>query len=400
MNQICSTLDEFSNISPPTGPQAADPPLPLNFEKTTGQLCQSSIREPVLPPPDFDPDSLELGVGISIEELLEQQKQRPAALVVQPAAETPPRHSPPGFSATPEPRHLEFTPELPGRSAAFSTTPEPLLVHSLSPVTAEQKLAAFNEEVSQILRPFKEEVDNSWHRLTADHEAGGGPSPAELHSFKKTHLAVEDEEGIFNNIIQDADPFHTGRKAAKLDHQDRPPLMASFPVPINRRPTVTRTRSLAPPLSHQPPTDSPAVSNRVRQGAPKPHEISTLPSFESEVAAHHQSFISTTPLSVVVSSLAGTFFNYPSSHFSTTGAYAPETTTPGGERGRVRYSPGHTPRQRSTTTPLTTTTTVSPVTTATTTSTEMTTTTTTTSVRQMVSELRYPARSARYEKIR
>ena len=32
------------------------------------------IREPVLPPPDFDPESLELGVGVPIHEIKEQRK--------------------------------------------------------------------------------------------------------------------------------------------------------------------------------------------------------------------------------------------------------------------------------------------------------------------------------------
>jgi hypothetical protein len=353
------------------------------------------FREPVLPPPDFDPDSLELGVGISIEDLLEQQKQRP--------------------------------PERP-LAGAFAATPVPPPPPS---VTAEQKLAAFNDEVNEILRPFKEDVDKSWLRFKSDIEAGATPPPPpltqrqpspELPQQKFSLLTKNDEkerersrrakfaalDKINNLVIEDGniinnevEQFNLARKPVKADHKDQPVGNGGFSVPINRRPTVARTR----PTPSQP-EESPSFSSRVRLGSPKPNEISTLPSlFEpppppqpyppqqiSTTARPSQFFTTSFPTYSSAGSTPG------GSYFSTTGGYSPvasttpvESTTPS-ERGRVRYQAGHTPRQRSTTT-TTPFTTVSPISLATTTNTA-------TTARPAVSELRYPVRSARYENIR
>jgi hypothetical protein len=349
------------------------------------------FREPVLPPPDFDPDSLELGVGISIEDLLEQQKQRP-----------------------PEP-------ERPRVAGAFAATPLPPPPPS---VTAEQKLAAFNDEVNEILRPFKEDVDKSWQRFKSDIEAGATPPPplpqpppppqspqqkfsllkndekerersrrAKFAALDKINNLVIDDGNIINNEVEQ---FNLARKPVKPDHKDQPIGNSGFSVPINRRPTVARTR----PAPSQP-EESPSFSTRVRLGSPKPNEISTLPSLFEPPQPYPPPQISTTErpsqfftTSFPAYSSAGSTPG--GSYFSTTGGYSPaasttpvESTTPG-ERGRVRY---HTPRQRSTTTTTTPFTTVSPISLA-------TQKTTTATVGPAVSELRYSVRTARYENIR
>ena len=36
---------------------------------------QAPYREPVLPPPDFDPDSLDIGVGVPIETIIEERSK-------------------------------------------------------------------------------------------------------------------------------------------------------------------------------------------------------------------------------------------------------------------------------------------------------------------------------------
>ena len=36
---------------------------------------QAPYREPVLPPPDFDPDTLDIGVGVPIETIIEQRER-------------------------------------------------------------------------------------------------------------------------------------------------------------------------------------------------------------------------------------------------------------------------------------------------------------------------------------
>jgi hypothetical protein len=362
------------------------------------------FREPVLPPPDFDPDSLELGVGISIEDLLEQQKQRP--------------------------------PERPLLAGAFAATPAPPPPPS---VTAEQKLAAFNDEVNEILRPFKEDVDKSWQRFKSDIEAGATPPPplpqppppplppplpqppqqkfslltkndekerersrrAKFAALDKINNLVIDDNNIINNEVEQLQ-FNLARKPVKPDHKDQPVGGGGFSVPINRRPTVARTRP-APTQTEE----SPSFSSRVRLGSPKPNEISTLPSlFEPPPPPQHYP-----PPQISTTARPSQFFttSFPAyssagstpggSYFSTTGGYSPvtstapvESTTPG-ERGRVRYQAGHTPRQRSTTT-TTPFTTVSPISLA-------TQKTTTATVGPTVSELRYPAvRTARYENIR
>ncbi len=356
------------------------------------------FREPVLPPPDFDPDSLELGVGISIEDLLEQQKQRP--------------------------------PERPRVAGAFAATPVPPPPPS---VTAEQKLAAFNDEVNEILRPFKEDVDKSWQRFKSDIEAGATPPPpplpppsqpppptqqkfslltkndekerersrrAKFAALDKINNLVIEDGNIINNEVEQ---FTLARKPVKPDHKDQSVVNGGFSVPINRRPTVARTR----PAPSQP-EESPSFSSRVRLGSPKPNEISNLPSLFEPSPPPPQPY---PPPQISITARPSQFFttSFPAyssagtpggSYFSTTGGYSPvasapvESTTPG-ERGRVRYQAGHTPRQRSTTT-TTPFTTVSPISLATTTITA-----TTEVVRPAVSELRYPAvRTARYENIR
>jgi len=396
-------------------------------------LFEPASREPVLPPPDFDPDSLELGVGISIEDLLEQQKQQLS-------------------SSPPEPER-----PLVG---AFVTTP-------VSPpsVTAEQKLAAFNDEVNEILRPFKEDVDKSWQRFTADIEASVTPPlppsshvdnswprftadiengvtppppphndkawqrlradveasvtspPPPLPLQKLVQLSMHDakdeersrrakfaaldkinlveHDDIANNEVE---PFNPAPKFVRPDHKVQP--TSGFSVPINRRPTIARTRPTPSSLGQTEgtATESSNFLNRVRVGFPKASEISTLPSvFEPPQSYSPQ--ISTTPrpqqfFTTSFPSFSGAATpDSSAAYFVTTGGYTPAASTTPAERGRIRLQAGHTPRQRSTTTPTPT---GSPISLATT----PTTTAVTVAVRPAVSELRYPARSARFENIR
>jgi hypothetical protein len=227
---------------------------------------------------------------------------------------------------------------------------------------------------------------------------------AKFAAFDKINNLVIEDGNIINNEVEQ---FNLARKPVKPDHKDQPVGNGGFSVPIHRRPTVARTR----PAPSQP-EESPSFSSRVRLGSPKPNEISTLPSlFEpppppqsypppqiSTTARPSQFFTTSFP----AYSSAGSTPGGSAAYFSTTGGYSPvasttpvESTTPG-ERGRVRYQAGHTPRQRSTTTtaPFTT---VSPISLATTTNTA----TTAATVRPAVSELRHPAvRTARYENIR
>ncbi len=283
-------------------------------------------------------------------------------------------------------------------------------------------------------------MDKSWQRFKSDIEAGATPPPpplsqppplsepqqppltpqqkfslltkndekerersrrAKFAALDKINNLVIDDGNIINNEVEQ---FNLARKPVKLDPKDLPVGNGGFSVPINRRPTVARTRP-APSQTE----DSPSFSSRVRLGSPKPNEISTLPSLFEPPEPYPPPQISTTArpsqfftTSFPAYSAAGSTPGGSAAYFSTTGGYSPvtstapvESTTPG-ERGRVRYQAGHTPRQRSTTTtaPFTT---VSPISLATTTNTA----TTTATVRPAVSELRYPAvRTARYENIR
>ena len=88
---------------------------------------EAPYREPVLPPPDFDPDTLEIGVGVPIEEILRQRAVAPSRTIA------------PKKLSSPTP-----TPKL----AAPSPTPTPLPSAALEFV---------NREIEERLKPFKVE---------------------------------------------------------------------------------------------------------------------------------------------------------------------------------------------------------------------------------------------------
>ena len=64
---------------------------------------EAPYREPVLPPADFDPDSLDIGVGVPIETIVREQRERRDRESLR---ELPPV---PRHVTTQAPRHVSFS---------------------------------------------------------------------------------------------------------------------------------------------------------------------------------------------------------------------------------------------------------------------------------------------------
>ena len=93
---------------------------------------QAPYREPVLPPPDFDPDTLDIGVGVPIETLVRERARTRDSQTPPPATPTAPPTTP---APAPPPRPR--------------VTPPPAAADPLQPY--KEEVAAGREEFRQFL---------------------------------------------------------------------------------------------------------------------------------------------------------------------------------------------------------------------------------------------------------
>ena len=112
---------------------------------------EAPYREPVLPPPDFDPDSLDIGVGVPIETIVREQRERRDRESVRELSAAP-RHV-----TTQAPRHVSPT-SPPSRHVSPSTAPRHVSTPSPSrvPVSISPIHNAIEDDP---LRPYKDEVE-------------------------------------------------------------------------------------------------------------------------------------------------------------------------------------------------------------------------------------------------
>ena len=120
---------------------------------------QAPYREPILPPPDFDPDTLELGVGVPLDDIWWQQKTFPVTERGVKSTSPPPRlevtprpvfRPSPVEVVTPRPR-----PEVTTTFEVTSPRPEVTTTFSYNGVTSAGQLEVVNNQIGNLLKPYK-----------------------------------------------------------------------------------------------------------------------------------------------------------------------------------------------------------------------------------------------------
>lgn len=117
---------------------------------------QAPYREPVLPPPDFDPDSLELGVGVPIEDIVAELAAKKAAAKATTTTTTPlPQTA--GFGTTLGPS-VTISGRTVGTDVIRGSTIRSRVEEAIAPFRAEvvnsqdEEYNAFMEDVNQFIR--------------------------------------------------------------------------------------------------------------------------------------------------------------------------------------------------------------------------------------------------------
>ena len=223
---------------------------------------EAPYREPVLPPPDFDPDSLDIGVGVPIETIVREQRERRDRESVRELSPAPrpvitqaPRHV-----ITQAPRHV--SPSTPSRHVSPSsppsrhvTTPPPshVPVH-ISPI--------HNTIEDDPLKPYKDEVD-----------AGR----VEFRQF------LDD----VSQFIADMESFHSVKQQAAsktlvrtLPPPPSPPVTTGSPVTQTTPRSVSVTSSSPFPISYTSPNARVFLSTNYISHTPS-NSVSTVSSTAS-----------------------------------------------------------------------------------------------------------------------
>ena len=219
---------------------------------------EAPYREPVLPPPDFDPDSLDIGVGVPIETIVREQRERRDRESVRELSPAPrhvttqaPRHvsptSPPSrhVSSSAAPRHV--SPSSP--PSRHVSTPSPSRVPvSISPI--------HNAIEDDPLRPYKDEV-----------EAGR----VEFRQF------LDD----VSQFIADMESFHSVKQqaASKTLVRTLPPPPVTTASPVTQT-TRSATSSSPFPISYTSPNAKVFLSTNYISHTPS-HSVSTVSSTAS-----------------------------------------------------------------------------------------------------------------------
>ena len=215
---------------------------------------EAPYREPVLPPPDFDPDSLDIGVGVPIETIVREQRERRDRESVRELSPAP-RHV-----ITQAPRHV--SPSIPSRHVSPSsppsrhvTTPPPshVPVH-ISPI--------HNTIENDPLKPYKDDVD-----------AGR----VEFRQF------LDD----VSQFIADMESFHSVKQQAAsktlvrtLPPPPAPPVTTGSPVTQATPRSVSVTSSSPFPISYTSPNARVFLSTNYISHTPS-HSVSTVSSTAS-----------------------------------------------------------------------------------------------------------------------
>ena len=193
---------------------------------------QAPYREPVLPPPDFDPDTLDIGVGVPIEKILAERARTERV--------TPPstNHKPVFVSHNQltNPRHL----------------PPPI----------ENSLALERNSIQtpDPLKPFKDEVE-------AGHE-----------EFKQFLDDV-------SKFISDMENFHSVKKKQSASKT----LVRTLPPPPPPSPSTTSSPSSPYPISYTSPHGKVFLStNYVTHPPPSPSSPSPISTISPSLQPHRQ----------------------------------------------------------------------------------------------------------------
>ena len=252
---------------------------------------EAPYREPVLPPADFDPDSLDIGVGVPIETIVREQRERRdrESLRELPPA---PRHvttqAPRHVSLSEAPRHVSSISEAPRHVSppprhVSPSSPAPRHVSSLQetprhvsslPEAPRHVSPIHNSIEADPLRPYKDEVD-------AGHE--------EFRQF------LDD----VSQFIADMESFHSVKQqsASKTQVRTLPPPVTTNRPPVTQT-TVSVTSSSPFPISYTSPnarvflstnyishTPSKSVSTVSSTASPHRKQVGT-----STVGYHKQTF--------------------------------------------------------------------------------------------------------------
>ena len=108
-----------------------------NRWSNTQHYFQAPYREPVLPPPDFDPDTLDIGVGVPIETLVRERARTRDTQTPPPAPPTTP----------PPPPRPRVTPPPPPPPAAA----DPLQPYKEEVAAGREEFRQFLDDVSQFI---------------------------------------------------------------------------------------------------------------------------------------------------------------------------------------------------------------------------------------------------------
>ena len=234
---------------------------------------EAPYREPVLPPPDFDPDSLDIGVGVPIETIVREQRERRDRASVRELSPAPrhvitqaPRHvitQAPRHVITQAPRHVitqaprHVYPSSPPSRLVSTQPPSHLPVH-ISPI--------HNTIEDDPLRPYKDEVD-----------AGR----VEFRQF------LDD----VSQFIADMESFHSVKQQAAsktlvrtLPPPPAPPVTTGSPVTQTTPRSVSVTSSSPFPISYTSPNARVFLSTNYISHTPS-HSVSTV---SSTVSPHRK----------------------------------------------------------------------------------------------------------------
>ena len=259
---------------------------------------EAPYREPVLPPADFDPDSLDIGVGVPIETIVREQRERRdrESLRELPLA---PRHV-----TTQDPRHVSLS-EAPRHVSSLSkdprhVSPPPRHVTTQAPRHVSLSEAPRHVSLSEAPRHVSS-LPEAPRRVSSLPEAPRHVSPIHnsieadpLRPYKDEVEAGHEEFRQFlddvSQFIADMESFHSVKQQSASKTQVR-----TLPPPVTTsRPPVTQTTvtSRSPfPISYTSPNARVFLSTNYISHTPS-KSVSTV----SSTASPHRKQVETSTI--------------------------------------------------------------------------------------------------------